>query len=289
MNTEFTYLLSLLEKGYPGLREPRVVFRVIYSRALNKYEDQYKLPTIVKHDSGDFQDAKTMEKHAAAVRESCTLVILFRCSTPVYLYWYPKRLRQIEQSMPPLGQWIASIAHLHRDKHWNLDMEHLRKDARDFLLTEHRSIRNVPFRTTALDKLRRVMVLCQELDDETLKQDSMTILKFLYDCKTLCGFKIPPQLWYPLGIKEEAQIESDSERDLYVKMFRSSYDILKLEEMRKMLISCATDIWDDYGYCYPRYFSDPGKPVESRYILFMSFAESTRPVIKQSLNKIIEK
>ena len=289
MNTEFSYLLSLLVKQYPGPRDLQTVFRIVYARALNKYEDQYKSPEISKYNISNFRDAKTIEKHASAAKEGSLLVILFRNATPVYLHWGDKVLRQVEDAMPPLGQWIGSIVSIHTDPYWESDLKALKKDPKDFLRSEHLSIRSVVYRTTAIDKVRRMMVLCREANDETLSGDATVVLKFMYDCNTLCGFKVPPKPWLPIELKEQCQAENDVERDLYVKLFRSSYDAVKLDEMKKMLISCATDMWDEYGYTYPQYFTNVGEPVENRYMLFVSFSESTRLVTQQGLKKTIEK
>jgi hypothetical protein len=280
MNPELTDLESLLQKVHSGPFQPGTVFRVVYAKALSAYDPPDKPPVIDKHDIKDFPDAKTVQYYELACESQSCLVILFRKTVPVYLAWKDHDLRVIGPTMLPFSQWLTYLKNIQNNHTWDVDLKALLKDPKDFLKTQHMSIRAELYRVAALDRVKRVLVLCQEVNDEVIKLDAMQVLKFAYDCGTLCQVKTPPKPWHPMEIKESLQIHNDSERDLYVKLFRTCYDSLKLEEIRKMLISYATDMWDEYGYSYPIHFADVGKPVSNRYALFVAFTESTRPVVK---------
>lgn len=273
MNTELYYILSLLEGVKPAHNQ---IIRVVYPGVLNRYESLFNKPTIHFDTLADHKSPKIAEKYECATACGCVLVLLCRKVKALPLQWHIKGkfLTFCIDSMMPLHAWVDIHMRSERTINWDDDIKAMNADVVIYCKAELLRVRSAVNRTTAILKVKRLMLLLQDSNHEGTKTEAMLVLEFMYHAENLCGENIPPQPFYPMEFKEKAQEENNHERDTYILLCRHYYTQIENPQILEMLISCGTDMWDEYGYSYPPFFSECGKPIKSRYKLFTCYIES---------------
>lgn len=273
MNTELQYILSLLEDVKP---EKDQIIRVVYPGVLNKYESIYNKPTIHFDTLIDHKSIKIGEKYAEVTASGCVLVLLCRNVKAIPLQWNVKHklLSFCEEVMMPFQSCIDIHMKTQQLINWNDDLDAMNADVVIFCKIQLGLVRSTISRTTAILKVKRLALLLQYSKHDGMKKEAMLVLEFMYNVEKLCGRKIPPQPFHPIELKQKLQEDNDSERDVYILLCRDYYVQIENPQVSHMLVSCGTDMWDEYGYSYPPFFSEFGKPVASRYKLFTTYIES---------------
>jgi hypothetical protein len=276
MNTEIAFLSKLME----GVKIKKgELVRILYSGVLNKYENLSNPPKISVDSMQNYHNFDN--KYAKIVEDNCIIVWLFRKSAQIWFSWNPetRELKRYDPPIPTLDEWIQKHIMMYRTIDWSVFMEEMRQQPEKHLTFALKGVRSTARRSDALYKVENNMLMAVHLSDENYVREAKLVLSFLFARETEFGRNPRNFLWYTIEQKASAEVENDQERDIFVTRFRKIYDDVKIECISNLLISVGTDLWDEFGYQYPPFFTECGKPVNSRYKTFLEYVESTRKVV----------
>lgn len=253
MKPEIKFVLPLLRDVKPQKGE---FVRVLFPSAI-PYE-KVDQPRVSVHKAEPPEPKRVIEKVTEILNLGVVPVMMFRGREPRFYHWNPdsQTLLRTKQPQEEFKAWLQRIESDNRGPRWDSEVQ---VKLRNYKFAMPPILKRFSQDVVVAKNITKAVMHCIQIatifpPDHTLSVQAWKILEAMHYMRFEFGEEQPWESCFPLGLRADAELESERERDAFVTYYREQAVHIKCPYLARLFEAFAVACWEQNGYKYPPLF-----------------------------------